>query len=82
MSVFAWVIGRSAQLTSNTGQQLPRKTLDLTTGKWNEAVGFEEVKDALAEEIGDYADVVPKVEAIAKVNAFVAVFRIVHGQGL
>jgi hypothetical protein len=45
-----------------------------------EAVSLEKVEHALAVEIGDDADVVPEVEAVAQMDAFVAVAPIVGGQ--
>ena len=65
------------KLTGYARQELPGKALYLTTGEWYELVAFEEVEDTLAKEIGDDADVVPKVEAVAKMNTFVAIVSVV-----
>ena len=45
--------------------------------KRNELIAFQKVKDALSEEVCDDANMVPKVEAIAKMDTLVAVFPIV-----
>lgn len=51
--------------------------MNLAVGKGNEAVTLEEIKDALDQEIGDDADVAAVVEAIAQMDAPVAIFLIV-----
>jgi hypothetical protein len=68
-------------LTRNAGKQLAGKALDLAAGKRHEAVALEEVEDALAEQVGDDADVVAEVEAVAQVDALVAVGAVVGGEG-
>lgn len=52
----------------------------MSAGKWYEGVALEEVKDALAQEIGDDADVVAEVKRISQVNTLVAVVLVVAGQ--
>lgn len=42
---------------------------------------LEEIKDALAQEIRDDADVIPKVEAVPQVDALVSVLPVIRGQG-
>jgi len=66
--------------TSNAGEKLMRKSLDMSTGERHKLVRLEKVKHALAVQVGDNADVVPKVEAIAQVDALVPVVRVVRGQ--
>lgn len=51
-------------LTCNAGEQLLCKMLDLAAGKGHKIIALQEVEDALAEQVGDDADVVPKVEAL------------------
>lgn len=55
--------------------------LDLTAGKWDEAIAFEEVENALAKQIGDNADMVAEIKAVSEMYTFVAVALIVGGQG-
>jgi hypothetical protein len=59
---------------------LARKELDVRAGEWREAVPLQKVEHALAIEVGDNADVIPEVEAVAEMNALVAVASIVGGQ--
>lgn len=66
--------------TCYASEELFRKLLDMRTGKGNKAIGFEKVEDALAVEIGDDADMVPKVKAVSKVDAPVSVVPVVRGQ--
>lgn len=65
------------KLTGYARQELPGKALYLATREWNKLIAFEEVEDTLAKEIGNDADVVPKVEAIPKMYTFVAVVSVV-----
>ena len=51
-------------LTCNAGKQLLCKMLDLAAGKGHKIIALQEVEDALAEQVGDDADMVPKVEAL------------------
>jgi hypothetical protein len=60
---------------------LAGKLLDLTAGKWDEAIAFEEVENALAKQIGDNADMVAEIKAVSEMYTFVAVALIVGGQG-
>ena len=53
----------------------------MTVGKGCEIVTLEEVEHALTQQIGDDADVIPKVETIPEMDALVAVLRIVQGEG-
>lgn len=73
--------GRRAR-TGDTGEQLTSKALYLTTRERNELIALEEVKDALAKQVCDYANVVSEVEAITQMDAFVAIMLVVVGEGL
>lgn len=53
----------------------------MTAGKRHKLVILEEVKDALPKKIRDYANVVPKVECVPQMYAFVVIEPIVVGQG-
>lgn len=55
--------------------------LNLTAGKWNETIAFEEVENALTKQIGDDADMVAEIKAVAKMYTFVTVALVVGGQG-
>ena len=70
------------KLTCDAGEQLSGEALDMTVGKGREIVTLEEVEDALTQQIGDDADVIPKVETIPEMDALVAVLGIVQGEGL
>ena len=65
------------RLTGYAGEQLPCKALDLATGKWYELIALEKVKDALAEQVCDNADVVSEIETVSKMYTFVAIFPII-----
>lgn len=56
------------------------KVLDLTAWKWDEAISFEEIENALPKQIRYYADMVSKIETVSEVNAFIAVLTIVLGE--
>ena len=66
------------QLTGNTRKQLPSKALNLAVGEWHEAVSFEEVEHALAQQVHDDADVVPEVKAVPKMYTPVPVLLVVR----
>lgn len=70
----------NGSLTSNTGEKLPGKALNLTARERHKSVALEEVENALAQQIRDYTYVVSVVEAVAKVYAFVAIVFVVHGK--
>ena len=53
---------RECALTSYTGKQLPSKALDLRAWKRDEAVSLEEIKDTVAQQICNNADVISVVE--------------------
>lgn len=51
-------------LTCNAREQLLCEMLDLAAGKGHKIVALQEVEDALPEQVGDDADVIPEVEAL------------------
>lgn len=51
----------------------------MSAGKWYESVALEEVEDALAQEVGDNADVVAEVKRVSQVDALVTVVLVVAG---
>lgn len=61
---------------------MPSKALDLTAWEGHESIAFKKVKDALAQKIGDYADVVTEVEAVPEMYAFISILSIIVGQSL
>lgn len=69
------------KLTSNAGEKLARERLNLTARKGNKSVALQEIKHTLAQKIRDDADVVSEVEAIAEVDALVAVGLVIGSQG-
>ena len=64
-------------LTGNAGKKLAGETLNLAVRERNKAVGLQKVKDALSQQIHHYADMAPKVEAVAQVNTPVSVLFVV-----
>lgn len=66
------------ELTSDTGKELSRKTLDLAVRERYELIAFEEIEYALAQQVHDDADVAPVVEAVAEMNAPVTIFGVVR----
>ena len=73
-----WVEGKR---TSDAGKELTSELLDVAAGKGNKLVAFEEIEDALAEQVGDDADVVLEIKRFSKVDALVAVVLVVLCQG-
>jgi hypothetical protein len=69
-------------LTGHTCKKLPRKELDVRARKGSEVVALEKVKDALAVEICNDADVVPPVKCVSKVDALVAIGLVVLREGV
>lgn len=67
-------------LTSHTGQKLTSKALDLAAGKRNETISLEKVKDALAKQVRDNADVIAEVETVTQVDTLVSVCSVVRGK--
>ena len=66
-----------AVLTSYTRKELSGEALNLRAGKWHKSISLEEVEDTLSQKIGDNADVVPEVEGITQMDAFVSVGLVV-----
>lgn len=64
-------------LTSHTCQKLSGKVLDLAAWEWHKSIRFQEIENALAQQIRYDAYVIPKVEAISQVDAFVSIFLVV-----
>ena len=52
----------------------------MTAGKGDKLIAFEEIKDALAEQVGDDTNVVPKVKGIPEVYALVPIVLVVLSQ--
>lgn len=65
------------QLTRNARKQLPSEALDLAVGEGHEAVAFEKVKDTLAKEVHDDANVSTVVEAVPQVDASIPIILII-----
>lgn len=66
------------ELTSDTGKELSRKTLNLAVRERNELIAFEEIEHALAQQVHDNAYMAPVVEAVAQVNASIAILSVVR----
>lgn len=64
--------------TGYAGKQLAGKVLDLRAGKGHETVALEEIKHALPQQIGDDADMIPIIEAIAQMDAFIPVLLVIR----
>ena len=50
--------------TSNAGEELSSKALDLTARKGHKSVALEKVEDALAKKVCDDANMITKVKAV------------------
>jgi len=61
---------RKEKLTSDTGNELPSKVLDVSHREGSELVLLEEVEDGGSEEFEDEADVIPVIKAFHEMNAF------------
>lgn len=61
-------------------EKLLCKLLDVGTWERHEAVRFEEIEYALPVEVCNNADMIPEVEAVAKVNAAVDVVLVIRSQ--
>lgn len=64
-------------LTGNAGEELSSKILDLTVRERDEAIALKKVKDTLAQQIHDDADMSPVVEGVSEVNAAIPVLVVV-----
>lgn len=69
------------KLTSDTGQQLPSKALNLAVRERNELVALQKVEDTLAKQIHDDTYVTTVVKGVAKVDAAILVLGIVSLEG-
>lgn len=65
ISVSSLERNRLVEHTCNTGEELPSKALDVSTREWHERILLQKVEDALAQEVGDYAYVVSKIETVS-----------------
>lgn len=65
------------KLTGDAGEELSCKLLNVTAGERNKLVALQEVKDALAEQVGDDANMIPKVKGVSEMDAFVAVLLVI-----
>ena len=74
--------GSDGEHTSYAGEKLPSKALDLAAREGNKLVALEKVENTLAKQVCDYAYMIAKVEAIAKVNTFIPVQAVVLRQCL
>ena len=70
----------SEQRTGNASEKLPRKLLDMRARKWNKTVRLQEVEHTLTIQVGHYADVVPVVEAVSKMDAAVEIVLVIRRQ--
>jgi hypothetical protein len=68
------------KLTGDARKELASELLDVSARKGHKSVALEEVKDALAQEIGDDADVVAEVKRVSQVDTLVAVVLVVACQ--
>lgn len=68
------------KLTGDAREELAGKLLDVSAGERHKGIALEEVKDALAQEVGDDADVVAEVERVSQVDTLVAVVLVVACQ--
>lgn len=57
-----WVI---EALTGHAGEQLPSKVLNLATGKGDEAVSLQKIKNTLPQQVRDNANMVAIIKATA-----------------
>lgn len=70
------------ELTSNTGEELFSKVLDLAAREGHELICLEKVEDTLPEQIGNNTDVISKVEGVAKVYTLISIEFVVVGESL
>ena len=68
-------------LTSHASEELSGKTLNLTVGERYKGIAFEEVKNALAQEICDDANMTPIIETISEVYTPIPVLLIICLEG-
>ena len=70
-----------AERTRNASKELPGKALDLTVRKRHKRVPFQEVENALPQQVHDYADVTSVVKAVTKMYAPISVFVVICFEG-
>jgi hypothetical protein len=68
------------KLTGDARKELASELLDVSTWEWHKGIALEEVKDALAQEVGDDANVVAEVKRVSQVDTLVAVVLVVACQ--
>lgn len=68
------------QLTGNTCKQLSCEPLNMSARKGDKLIRFEKVEHALTVQVRDDADVVPKVEAVPQMDAFVSIAFVICSQ--
>lgn len=66
--------------TSNTGEKLSSEILYLCARKRHKAVEFQKVENTLSKKIGDYTDVISKIECVPEVYAFISVVFIIESK--
>jgi len=64
-------------LTSNAGEELSGKALNLAVRKWHKLVALEKIEYTLTKQIHDNTNVASVVETIPKMYAAVSVFVII-----
>ena len=74
--------GSDREHTSYAGEKLPGKALNLAARKRDKLVALEKVEHTLTKQVCNYAYMIAKVEAIAKVNTFIPVQAVVLRQRL
>jgi hypothetical protein len=65
---------------SDAGEELSRKALYLCAWEGHKSVALQEIEDALAEEICDYAYMISEVERVTQVYTLVLVGTVVEGE--
>ena len=73
---------QSGLLTCDACEKLLSEMLYLTAGERYETIALQKIKDALSKQVGDDADMVPKIETFPKVYTLVTVLPIVLAEGL
>lgn len=68
---------RIAERTGNAGEQLTSEALDLAVRKRHKAIALQKVKDALAKEVHNDADVAAIVEAVSQMDTAIPVLLVI-----
>lgn len=74
------MVGKKTKHTSYAGKQLASEALNLTAWEWHKTVGLEKVENALPQQIGDDADMIPEIKAVSQVDTPVPIRPIVGSQ--